>query len=292
MNPSDIERLRQQASDALHNGDHVRALAIADQLVAAAPDEVAVRTLRAEALLVSDAGEEALQESRRAVELDPENALASRLLGLSAWRCERLTLAQNSLKRAVELSGRSPALLSEYAWFMASERGPRPAEQAARDALAADETSSTAWAALGLAEYRLHRHRQAEASLRRALALDPRDLYAQSALVVLLQDQRRNSEALDMADRLRDTPGAEEFLQTVREETKERNLAKMLVQRQAVPDMHAALWPRRLALWIVLVAALIGGAYMVLYPASPGVIVILIIFSLLLPWCLRRLFFD
>jgi Tfp pilus assembly protein PilF len=271
MNRSDIERLCQQACDALHNGDHVRALAVADQLVAAAPDDLAVRTLRAEALLVSGAGEEALQESRRAVELEPENAVAHRLLGLSAWRCERLTLAQDSLERAVELSGRSPALLSEYAWFMASERGPRPAEQAARDAVAADESSSTAWAALGLAEYRLHRHRQAEASLQRALALDPNDLYAQSAMVVLLQDQRRNSEAMDMADRLHDTPGTEEFLQTVREETKQRNLAKMLVQCQAVPDMHAALWPRRLALWIVLVAALIGGTYMVLYPTGPGV---------------------
>ena len=150
MDPGRIEELSDQALDALRNGDHVRALAIADQLTAALPDNPVALAIRAQALLGTDAVAEALAEARRAVELDPQNQYAQRLLGLAAWRHERLTLAQSSLQRAVELSGRKPDLLAEYAWFMASERGPRLAEEAALEAVGADDGSSTAWAGLCL----------------------------------------------------------------------------------------------------------------------------------------------
>ena len=191
MDESDLKRLIHEALAALHQGDDVRAVAIADQMTAAAPDHPAVRAIRAQALLGSDSPEDALAEARRAVDLDPKNAFARLLLGLAAWRAERLSLAQRSLEEALELSGRKPAFLAQYAWFMATKRGPRLAEEAAREAVEADEKSSIAWAALGLAEYRLHRRREAEADLRRALKLDPNDIYAQSAMVVLLQEQRQ-----------------------------------------------------------------------------------------------------
>ena len=169
-------------------------------------------------------------------QLAPNDGHARRLLALAAWRNGRLGQAQESFRRAIELTGRAPAVLSEYAWFMASQRGPKLAEEAAREALDADQDSSTAWAALGLAQYRLHHLADAEASLRRALALNPDDIYAVSAMVGLLQDQRKDDEAEALVNRLKNEAGAEELVESVHQEAKQRRLAGMLVQRNADPE--------------------------------------------------------
>ncbi|MEE8451216.1 MAG: tetratricopeptide repeat protein [Thermoguttaceae bacterium] len=290
MDRPEIERLFARASDAMADGDFVRAVAIADQLTAELPDDAAAWLLRAESLLASGAEDETLEAARRAVELDAEGGRAHRILGLAAWRCERLSLAQESLQRALELSGHNPELLAEFAWFMASERGPRLAEKTAREAVEANETSSTAWAALGLVEFRLHRREQAEESLRRALTLNPDDVYAQSAMAALLQDQGKDTEAEEFAARMADTPGTEQLVESIREEARQRKLERLLIQRDVVADPAAGLWPRRLAIWLVVFASLIAGIYLVLNPHGPGIVIILFIFPLLLFWCLRQLF--
>ncbi|MHC4181138.1 MAG: tetratricopeptide repeat protein [Planctomycetota bacterium] len=292
MDREKIEELSDQALEALRQGDHVRAVAVADQLIAAVPESPVARAIRAQALLGTDAGEEAVSEARRAVELDPQNQYAQRLLGLAAWREERLTLAQSSLERAVELSGRKPELLAEYAWFMASERGPRLAEQAAREAVDADEDSSTAWAALGLAQYRFHRHQQAEASLRRALELDPNDIYAQSAMVVLLQDQRKDAKAQALAHLLEDSPGTEELVESVRAEAKQRQIARMLVERGAVRDAALPESPRRRGLWLAVGAVMIAGLCVLVQPSGLGGWLFCLLVPLFILWGVRQLFFD
>ncbi len=292
MDQDAIEELSDQAFEALRRGDHVRALAVADQLTAALPESPVARAIRAQALLGTDASEEAVAEARRAVELDPQNQYAQRLLGLAAWRAERLTLAQSSLERAVGLSGRKPELLAEYAWFMASERGPRLAEQAAREAVGADDNSSTAWAALGLAQYRLHRRKEAEASLRRALELNPNDLYAQSAMVVLLQDQRKDAKAEALAHLLEDSPGTEEFVESVRAEAKRRQIARMLLEREAVRDSVFAESPRRRGLWLVMMAVMMAGLCILIQPSGPFQLSLCLIVMLAILWCVRRVLSD
>jgi len=292
MDPARIEELLEEALGALRRGDHVRALAIADQLTTALPESPVARAIRAHALLGTDAGGEAVAEAQRAVELDPRNQYAQRLLGLAAWRDERLTLAQVSLERAVELSGRKPELLAEYAWFMASERGPRLAEQAAQEAVCADEGSSTAWAALGLAQYRLHRRKEAEASLRRALELGPNDLYAQSAMVVLLQDQRKDTKAEALAHLLEGSPGTEEFVESVRAEARERQIARMLLERKAIPNEVSAESLRRRGFWLAVAAAMIAGMCVLIQPQGAIQLLLCLIVPLAILLCLRQLFFD
>jgi len=292
MDPARIDELSEEALGALRRGDHVRALAIADQLTAALPESPVARAIRAHALLGTDAGGEAVAEAQRAVELDPRNQYAQRLLGLAAWRDERLTLAQSSLQRAVELSGRKPELLAEYAWFMASERGPKLAEQAAQEAVRADDGSSTAWAALGLAQYRLHRRREAEASLRRALELGPNDLYAQSAMVVLLQDQRKDSKAEALAHLLEGSPGTEEFVESVRAEARERQIARMLLERKAIPEEVSSESFRRRGFWLAVAAVMIAGLCVLIQPQGAIQLLLCLIVPLAILLCLRQLFFD
>jgi Tfp pilus assembly protein PilF len=287
-----IQQLTEQAREALEDGNHVRAVAITEQLATIVPGDPAVRLLRAEALVKTDAGEEALAEAQQAVELNPDRPHAHTLLGLAAWRAGNLALAQQSLERAIELSGRAAGRMADYAWFMASERGPRLAEQAANEAICANHKSSTAWAALGLAQFRLHRRRAAEASLKRALQLDPNDPYAQSAMASLLHDQRDDASAVALAELLSETPGTEELVESIREEARKRQIHKTLVERGAIrqPGDHGEspglfwVWP---ALALLIVAVIVW--LVILHPDLTPVIIFLGLAPLVFLWFARRI---
>ena len=292
MDERQIQELTQQARDALADGNPLRAVAITEQLATAVPDDPDVRILRAEALVKTDAGEEALAEAQRAVPLNPQDHHAHTLLGLAAWRTGRLGLAQQSLERAIELSGGAPGLMADYAWFMASERGPRLAERAANEAVHANHESSTAWAALGLAQFRLHRRRAAEASLNRALQLDPNDPYAQSAMASLLHDRRDDASAVALADLLAETPGTEELVESIRVVARKRQIHKTLVERGAVrhPSDHAEsprlfwVWPALTLLIIAVIVSLVA-----LRPDLAPVIILLGLAPLVFLWFARRI---
>lgn len=235
MDDPSLEQLLEDAREAIRRRDQPRSISLTDQLVAALPADPRVRVLHARALLQSGVGEEALEESRRAVGLAPDSHEAHALLGVAAWRMDRLTLAQQSLEKAVELSGGQPGPWADYAWFMAFERGPKLAEEAAREAVAVGERSSTAWAALGLAQVKLHRRQEAETSLGRALELDPNDPYAQFAMAIFLQDERLDRKAVALARLLRDTAGTDELVEAVQRRAKLRQVDKLLVERGAGP---------------------------------------------------------
>jgi Tfp pilus assembly protein PilF len=286
MDQSDISLLIDEAFAALGDGDYVRAVGMADQLVAAAPDRAVVRAIRAQALLGADSPEESFREARQAVDLDPDDHYAQHLLAMTAWRTGRLGPAQAAYERAVELSGGRPSLLSDYAWFMATERGPRPAEQVARRAVAADPQSSTAWAALGLSQFRLHQREEAEISLRRALKLDPNDIYAQSAMLALLQDRGEDAQAEALAGMLAEHAGAEHLAVSVREDVKRRRIARMLVERKVDFDAPAGQPRSYLWLWLTAFGALTAFLFAFVHPWGPAAVLSLTVIALLLfkPW--------
>jgi len=289
VDESQFDQLMEQARDALERGDHVRALAVTDQLVARAPDNPAACAIRARVLLHADAGEEALSESRRAAELAPQDARVHLFLGLAAWRCERLTLAQQSLERAIELSGGNPGMLVDYAWFMAVERGPRLAEDAALEAVAAAETSSTAWAALGLVQFRLHERDEAEKSLNRSLKLDSTDPYAQSVMIAFLHDRNQDSQAEALLDLLEDTPGTLDVVEKIRRDVTSRRLASLLVERGV--DRLEPGNPRRYLDWgwLAATAALVAALCAIFRPVSLAGIFTCVIMPLSLYWLARRM---
>ena len=314
MDEADVQDLIERAFDALRGGDYVRALAVGDQLVAARPEHAVARAIRAQALLGADSPEESFQEASQAVELAPDDEHAHRLLALAAWRTGRMAMAQALFQRAIEQSGRRgkkgdrhrlpgrpatnlrsvpgfaqtepvplfprSAILSEYAWFMANERGPKLAERSAREAVEADAGSSTAWAALGLAQFRLHRREEAEASLRRALELNPNDIYAQSAMVALLQDRRddRNAEAL--VGLLQEHAGTEELVASVRDEAKQRRIARLLMERKVDIEQLVS-EPRRYGwIWVAGAGTFVALLSYLLDPWAPVVVVLLTLFLL------------
>jgi Tfp pilus assembly protein PilF len=278
MDDADVRDLIDGAFDALRDGDYVRALAAGDQLVAARPEHAVARAIRAQALLGADSPEESFGEAARAVQLADDDEHAHRLLALAAWRTKRLALAQESFQRAIDRSGGRPVIVVEYSWFMANERGPKLAEAAAREAVEADADSSTAWAALGLVQFRLHRRAEAEASLRRALQLNPNDIYAQSAMLALLQDRHDDRSVAALAGLLQEHAGTEELVASVRDEAKQRQIARLLMERNVDID-HLVSEPRRYG-WIWLAG---GGTLVALLsyfadPWAPAIVVLLTLF--------------
>ena len=174
---------------------------------------------------------------------------------------------------------------------MASERGPRLAEDAALEAVAAAEGASTAWAALGLTQLRLHRRDEAETSLQRALELDPNDPYAQYAMTRLLQDRRDDTKAVHLASLLQDTPGTSSIVEQIHREAKQRQVARKLVERGAYPTMDRHDRWYRPWFWLVAAVIVIALLLLTLNPTSPQAIFFCCFIPLLIFW-LRRMWFD
>ena len=162
MDPDRVDQLTERAAQALASGEPLRALALADQLTSHDPEDVTSRILRAHALLATGSFDEALRESRVAIRLEPENEDAQFVEALAAWRNRDIAEAQRAFKQAVELSGHSDQFIAKYAWFLATECGPRLAIRTAEKLIGTSPSVATAWAALGLAQFRLDRPEQAE----------------------------------------------------------------------------------------------------------------------------------
>ncbi len=195
MDPYRIEEEIGRAVTALCAGNDALALAICDQLAATVSDDPRIATLRAEALMVGEAWEEALAEAARAAEMAPTDAYTRDVLARAEWNAERLTAAQADFELAITLSGREPEYLDNYAWFMAVARGPNLAEAAALEAIKANVKSAVAWAALGWAQLRLRKKGDARRSLSRAFECDKDEPRAHWAMKAVLEETGEHKQA-------------------------------------------------------------------------------------------------
>ena len=159
---------------------------------------------------------------------------------------------------------------------------------AAREAIAANENSSTAWAALGRTQFRLHRYAEADASLQRALKLDPNDPYAQQAMMDLLHQRRQDGKAVALASLLQDTPGTEQIVEKIRSEVASRQIARKLLERRAMPEPNFDN-PRHRWNWLFVAAFLMTGLLLLFQPATPTALAICVIVPMILLYPIRRL---
>ncbi len=168
---------------------------------------------------------------------------------------------------------------------MAAERGPKFGERAAREAIDADADSSTAWAALGRAQFRLHQFDEAETSLHRAMTLNPNDIYAQSTMLAVLQERRQDQRAEPLVDLLAAHAGTEEMLAAVRSDAKQRQIDRMLVERR-VPIAEPPRAPSSVAwIWLLAGVTLVGLLFAIV---SPMYLPLIIIFAVVLFFLLHR----
>jgi len=289
--------LIERALSAMTEGDTVRALALADQAAAHRPDDATVRNLRAQALLNMGSGAQAFEEAQQVVEIEPDQPEGYLVLGMAAWEEGRLEFAQRTLEHAVRLSGGDTEMLARFAWFMACERGPRPAEQAAEDALRADPHSSISLAALALAQLRQNQFSLAEQTLGRAEEMEADDVHLQAVRIALLEKQGRNAEAERLAERMAGQPGTEELVDSVRDEARRRRVSRTLLERRAVQQaLLRRVEPRRgwpTVLGFFVLALVVLGVTGALFPTVGWRGMLVGLLCLLIPLAvLLRLFRD
>jgi Tfp pilus assembly protein PilF len=198
MDSNRVDEMTERAAQSLAAGEPLRALALADQLVSINPEDATARVIRSHALMATHSVDEAFREAQVAVLFDAESEDAQMAFALAAWRSRKISLAQQAFERAVGLCRHRGPFEAQYAWFQASELDAKSAERTAERIVGTNPRSATAWAALGLAQFRLNKSEDASRSLKRAFEIDPRSPEAQSAMVRLLKrrGETRQADAL------------------------------------------------------------------------------------------------
>jgi tetratricopeptide (TPR) repeat protein len=153
--------------------------------LAVSPDLVAARAFSAERLLLSGQPDSATAEARRAVAMNPEAVDAIAVLAAARWlagdRAELATLEARA--RAVDPKGATfDATLADIA---AKNRRYREAARFARQGIARDPRSWRSHGLLGMNLLRLGQADSARASLERAFAGDPYDVWIKNTLDLL-----------------------------------------------------------------------------------------------------------
>ncbi len=176
MDSNRVDEMTERAAQSLAAGEPLRALALADQLVSINPEDATARVIRSHALMATHSVDEAFREAQVAVLFDAESEDAQMAFALAAWRSRKISLAQQAFERAVGLCRHRGPFEAQYAWFQASELDAKSAERTAERIVGTNPRSATAWAALGLAQFRLNKSDDASRSLKRAFEIDPRSL--------------------------------------------------------------------------------------------------------------------
>jgi type IV pilus assembly protein PilF len=129
----------------------------------------------------------ALEEARRALQIDPNSSDAYGLLGLIYMELDDRRQADDNFQRALQLNANSPDLNNNYGWFLCQTGREREAvsyfQRALRDPLYA--TPARANLNAGICMMRVKDYTAAEPFLRRAFELDASNATAKYELARL-----------------------------------------------------------------------------------------------------------
>ncbi len=206
-----ILQIAMKGQRALEEGRLVAALAAADQLVSENPHQSRFRWFRANVFYEMTELADAASEARKVVSLEPGFYPAHFMLAVCADQLNRRAEAQEHFEIALDLSNRNHDVLEEYALFMAAQRPAGEGERVARSAVEQLPRSPSAWTSLGIAQLRLDDVASAEASLQRALEIDPHHGPAKFVLGTLYVQTGRRKTAQALSELIEDDVLREEL---------------------------------------------------------------------------------
>lgn len=165
-----LDRQFRRAQTAWRTGASLfEAKARLDRVLHALPSDTAARKLRAEVLLEMGRPEEALEDARRAAELQPEDGEAHLLHAEAARESSRFEEARRALEKASEHLPRNAVLHTRFSWNAMLLDRLAQAEAFGRVALALDSTSAPAYRQLARVFMQRERTDEAAAVLARGL---------------------------------------------------------------------------------------------------------------------------
>lgn len=136
---------------------------------------------------------------RRAVEADPDFALAHNRLGMLAWRRDRLEEAESHYRRALELDPDNPSTHDNYGALLLKQGRYGKAVDRFREALEIEPMYESAHRGIATAWMHQGRHREARRHLRKLYEEAPNDGVRSGihfALAVTWADEGRLDEAI------------------------------------------------------------------------------------------------
>ena len=193
----DVQTLVRQGQEYLRTRQFSEAIEVSRRAIQIQPNLAAAHTLLGSALLEVGRRDEALVETKRAIELDPNDARAYVGLGIVDGAMRRYTEAIKAYKQAVNLD---PSYLAAYINLgVAYGTIVRFAEsaEAFQQALKIDPDNVTALNGLGIAQFRLGQHDEGIESVRRAVRLNPRFVNGHLNLARWYNGLGRYEEAVD-----------------------------------------------------------------------------------------------
>jgi type IV pilus assembly protein PilF len=177
---------------------HTMSQAEVDRLTQPEPDSVRQRAIRritlASAYFAQDQMEAAMQETRAALQIEPDFAQAYSLLGLIHQRNNAMDLAKQSFETAIRLTARVAtsgdeigAVLHNYGWFLCQQGKYASAQY--QFAMAISQPGyrqlGQTWLVNGVCQVRAKQPVQARNSFEKALGFAPNDPTARFELALL-----------------------------------------------------------------------------------------------------------
>ena len=177
---------------------HTMSQAEVDRLTQPEPDSVRQRAIRritlASAYFAQEQMDAAMQETRAALQIDPDFAQAYSLLGLIHQRNNAMDLAQQSFETAIRLTARvatsgdeKGAVLHNYGWFLCQQGKYASAQY--QFAMAISQPGyrqlGQTWLVNGVCQVRAKQPVQARNSFEKALGFAPNDPTARFELALL-----------------------------------------------------------------------------------------------------------
>lgn len=236
-----------------------------DRLTQPEPDSVRQRAIRritlASAYFAQEQMDAAMQETRAALQIDPDFAQAYSLLGLIHQRNNAMDLAQQSFETAIRLTARVStsgeeigAVLHNYGWFLCQQGKYSSAQY--QFAMAISQPGyrqlGQTWLVNGVCQVRSKQPVQARNSFEKALGFAPNDPTARFELAMLDWQEGNAPQARRMLGSINSSPQATPaslwlgvlLARTLKLDTEMNAMGERLAQRFA-NSPQAALWNAR-----------------------------------------------
>jgi type IV pilus assembly protein PilF len=236
-----------------------------DKLTQPEPDSVRLRAIRritlASAYFSQEQMDAAMQETRAALQIDPDFAQAYSLLGLIHQRANNLELAQQSFDTALRLGARVStsgdemgAVLHNYGWYLCQQAKYAAAQYQFAMALSQPgyRQLGQTWLVNGVCQVRSKQAVQARNSFEKALSFSPNDPTARYELALLDWQDGNAFQARQMLGNINSSAQATPaslwlgvlLARALKSDTELNNLGERLAQR--FPNsQQAAAWLAR-----------------------------------------------
>jgi len=193
----DAQVLVRQGQEYLRDRQYNEAMEVLRRAIQIQPDLAVAHLQLGLTLLAVGRAEQAMAEMKRAIELDPNDAHAYVGLGNAASAMRRYAEAIDAYKQAISLDSNYPAAYANLGQAYGITLRYQESAEAYQQALRIDPNNAGVLNGLGIAQFRLGQHEEGIETLKRAVRINPRFADAYLNLARWYESLGRYEESVD-----------------------------------------------------------------------------------------------